>query len=313
MNSGEKSTSDEKQPAAAKVAAAKSPPSNTKRKSVGGAKSPTKKKAKHELLEMEKIERQLARMKKVAAESDIEGRTIMEIFLNISLEMKKISEVAGGHVSATNEKITGIESQLKTFFEELDKKYDSIWNPEQPSVVFTGSSSIRLWDQLDSIFPEKQIVNTGFGGSQASDLLYYLDVLVLKYHPEKVFIYEGDNDLFERKSPRRVLKTLAEIVEKIHIAYPEIPLVLISAKPSISRWRLRGKYRRFNRRLEKMAESNGKLFFADVWNPMLNGKKLNTSLFIEDGLHMNQQGYTIWARALRPLLELNPQNNTRKP
>ncbi|WP_445384511.1 GDSL-type esterase/lipase family protein [Robiginitalea sp. IMCC44478] len=203
--------------------------------------------------------------------------------------------------------------RFRTEIEDLAKKYDSIWKPDQATVVFTGSSSIRLWSGLDSVFSKKQIVNTGFGGSQATDLLYYLDVLVLKYQPEQVFIYEGDNDLFEKKRPGQVLSTLEEITREIQARFPGIPLVLISAKPSISRWRLRGKYRRFNRRLQKMTIENDLLYFADVWNPMLNGKKLDPSLFIEDGLHMNQKGYTIWARTLKPFFDLNTQNNTRKP
>jgi lysophospholipase L1-like esterase len=203
--------------------------------------------------------------------------------------------------------------RFKTEIEDLAKKYDSVWNPDQSTVVFTGSSSIRLWSGLDSVFSKKQIVNTGFGGSQATDLLYYLDILVLKYQPEQVFIYEGDNDLIEKKRPAQVLSTLTEIVGEIHARFPGIPLVLISAKPSISRWRLRGKYRRFNRKLQKMASENDQLYFADVWNPMLNGKTLDRSLFVEDGLHMNQKGYTIWARTLSPFFDLNPHNNTRKP
>ncbi|WP_445381680.1 GDSL-type esterase/lipase family protein [Robiginitalea sp. IMCC43444] len=203
--------------------------------------------------------------------------------------------------------------RFKTEIEDLANKYDSIWNPEQATVVFTGSSSIRLWSGLDSVFSKKQIVNTGFGGSQATDLLYYLDVLVLKYKPEQVFIYEGDNDLFEKKRPGQVLSTLAEIVGEIHARFPGIPLVLISAKPSVSRWRLRGKYRRFNRKLEQFASENDLLYFADVWNPMLNGKTLDRSLFIEDGLHMNRKGYIIWTRTLSRFFELNPKNNTRKP
>ena len=192
--------------------------------------------------------------------------------------------------------------RFRTEIEDLAKKYDSIWNPDQATVVFTGSSSIRLWSGLDSVFSKKQIVNTGFGGSQATDLLYYLDALVLKYQPEQVFIYEGDNDLFEKKRPGQVLSTLEEITREIQARFPGIPLVLISAKPSISRWRLRGKYRRFNRRLQKMTSENDLLYFADVWNPMLNGKTLDPSLFIEDGLHMNQKGYTIWTRTLIPFL-----------
>ena len=73
-------------------------------------------------------------------------------------------------------------------------------------VVFTGSSSIRLWEDLENCFEGYRILNRGFGGSHFSDLLFYADVLILKYRPVKVFIYEGDNDIAEGKPPDKIMK-----------------------------------------------------------------------------------------------------------
>lgn len=185
---------------------------------------------------------------------------------------------------------------------DLTARNDSLWNPYRPAVVFTGSSSIRLWDSLASDFPGCQTVNTGFGGSQASDLLYHLETLVLRYNPLRVAIYEGDNDLAEGKSPGRVLRDIRAIVAGIRSRYPGMPVVLIAAKPSISRWKMRGKYGRMNRKLSRLAEKDPLLTFADVWNPMLHNGELDESLFIEDGLHMNAKGYRIWKEVLEPLI-----------
>jgi lysophospholipase L1-like esterase len=192
----------------------------------------------------------------------------------------------------------------------LIAKQDSTWQAGQETVVFTGSSSIRLWDGLRDSFPGVQIINTGFGGSQASDLLFYLDTLVLKYKPSKVFIYEGDNDLAEGKRPGQVVRTKELIISGIHRAFPEAEVVLIAAKPSISRWRLRGKYRRYNRKLQRMARKQDLIEFADIWRPMLkDGRVLQKQLFIEDGLHMNASGYVIWLEVIRPYLIPNNEES----
>ena len=45
--------------------------------------------------------------------------------------------------------------------------------PDTNLILFTGSSSIRLWPNLPQSFPQFNVLNTGFGGSQMSDLLYY--------------------------------------------------------------------------------------------------------------------------------------------
>ena len=181
---------------------------------------------------------------------------------------------------------------------DLSQKYDSIYDPSKETIVFTGSSSIRFWTSLEQSFPEHQIINTGFGGSQASDLLFFVDELVLKYNPTQVFIYEGDNDLWEKKRPNEIIRTTSEIINRIKEKDRHTQIVLISAKPSMIRWPMRGKYKRLNRKLKRLSLSDPTLAFADVWYPMLDKRKLMTDIFIEDGLHMNQKGYDIWYTAL---------------
>ena len=47
-------------------------------------------------------------------------------------------------------------------------------------VLFTGSSSVRMWTDVQKDFPDLRVVNTGFGGSHMSDLLFYADTLILR-------------------------------------------------------------------------------------------------------------------------------------
>ncbi len=194
------------------------------------------------------------------------------------------------------------DSKFEKEVEAINKKYDTLWDSQRETILFTGSSSVRFWSTLEDSFPEYQILNTGFGGSQASDLLYHLDDLVLKYGPKKVFIYEGDNDIFARKRPNEILRTTSVIIQKIKDNNPETKIILISAKPSISRWKLRRRYKRLNRKYLRLTEKDPLLEFVDVWNPMLNGRKLKTDIFIKDGLHMNPKGYILWYEAMKDLV-----------
>ncbi len=189
---------------------------------------------------------------------------------------------------------------------DLSMKYDSVWDKSRETIVFTGSSSIRLWNTLQDEFPRQQIINTGFGGSRTSDLLEYLDELVLQYNPKKVFIYEGDNDLNDKKSPRQVIRLTSAIVERIKKAGTASSVVLISAKPSIERWHLRRKYKRLNRKLAKLCFKDPFLDYANIWDPMLINKKLKKDLFTEDGLHMNEAGYEIWFQVIKKYVYQNP-------
>lgn len=194
-------------------------------------------------------------------------------------------------------------SRLEEEVRSIEQRYDTIWDSSTETVVFTGSSSIRLWEGLEDLFPNHQIVNTGFGGSQASDLLVYSDKLILKYQPQKIFIYEGDNDIFERKSPSNVIRTTKKIIKLIKQNNEESSIVLISAKPSLVRWHLKRKYKVLNRKLKKLAENDPSVAYANVWDTMLEGQELNKSLFIEDGLHMNTNGYDLWYQVIREHLK----------
>jgi len=186
--------------------------------------------------------------------------------------------------------------------ETIQKKYDSVFDASQETLVFTGSSSIRMWQDVQERFPRQQIVNTGFGGSQASDLSYFIYDLILRFHPKKVFIYEGDNDIFAKKKPNKIRKTLEQIIDGIHRNDSTTRVVLIAAKPSIARWNLKGKYKRLNRKMGLLAENHPLVDYADVWHPMLDGSKVKQDIFIEDGLHMNAKGYQIWYDVLKPFV-----------
>ena len=184
----------------------------------------------------------------------------------------------------------------------IQKKYDSVWDASKKTIVFTGSSSIRIWDDLNQRFPGHQIVNSGFGSSQATDLLAYTDELILGFNPYKVFIYEGDNDIGYDKRPKEIVATTKMIIERIRSMNKEVIIVLISAKPSIARWHLKRKYKSLNRKFKKMGKRDDNIQYANIWEPMLHGNKLNESIFNEDGLHMNSKGYDIWYSVLDPFI-----------
>ena len=170
-------------------------------------------------------------------------------------------------------------------------------------ILFTGSSSIRMWKDLPDYFPSFPIKNHGFGGSHMSDLIHYLDELVINHRPWQIWIYEGDNDLADKEKPAAILKEAKTLVAKIRAQLPDVEILFLSPKPSISRWELKKQYESLNKKMEKWASQTPKVQFVDVWNPMLDGKGgLRPELFIEDGLHMNADGYEIWAEVIEPYL-----------
>lgn len=171
-------------------------------------------------------------------------------------------------------------------------------------ILFTGSSSIRMWKELKTDFPGHNVLNRGFGGSDMADLLYYAEQLIIQYKPSKVFIYEGDNDINAGKSPEQILAEAEKLLTLLRAELPgRVKIIFISAKPSVARWHLKDKYIAFNQQLKQWTSSKRNVLYADVWTPMLdeNGE-VRKNLFIEDNLHMNREGYDIWKKAIRQYL-----------
>jgi len=192
-------------------------------------------------------------------------------------------------------------ARFKSQVSQINKDYPTQNNLN--TIVFTGSSTIRMWKSLQEDFPEHKVINAGFGGSQSSDLLFYLNELVLDYKPSKVFIYEGDNDLSGGKSVEEILVNYNLITSKIHRALPETEIILISPKPSVSRWELADKYLELNKNLKKSTKGKKYLKYADLWKPMLNkDKEPMKDIFLKDNLYMNEKGYAIWAKTIKKFL-----------
>ncbi|QGY44035.1 G-D-S-L family lipolytic protein [Maribellus comscasis] len=194
-------------------------------------------------------------------------------------------------------------NRFKTQVDELfNKEYN--FSPHKKLVVFAGSSSIRMWKDVQEYFPNYNVINNGFGGSHFSDLIFYYDKLILKQKPEILFIYEGDNDIAGNKKPGLVKRQAKELYNKIRVDLPDTKIIFISPKPSIARENLKKEYMKLNTRLKKFCDRKKNLDFADVWYPAMdeNGDVFQ-DIFIEDGLHMNKKGYDIWGKVISPYLE----------
>ena len=189
------------------------------------------------------------------------------------------------------------EPQIRAF-EEQERNSP----PPQDAVVFVGSSSIRGWD-LKRYFPELSALNRGFGGSQIPDSTYYADRIVIRYRPNLVVLYAGDNDIAAGHTPEHVASDFSLFVEKIHGALPEARIIFIAIKPSIRRWALVEKMRAANEMIRAQCAENGRLDYVDIDAPMIGGDgKPRAELFKEDGLHLNEAGYTLWTQPLTPYL-----------
>jgi len=182
----------------------------------------------------------------------------------------------------------------------------SVWDSKnsfsEEAILFVGSSSVRLWPTAIA-FPGKPIINRGFGGSELSDVIHFYDQLIKPYAPSRIFVYAGDNDIGNGKTPDQVFQDYKELVDLGQSDFPDTKFIFISIKPSKLRWSKWPTMAKANRMVREYAEGHPSLGYADLATPLLDDNGRPKDVFIADGLHLNEQGYKLWQQALAPYLD----------
>ncbi|GAA4405571.1 SGNH/GDSL hydrolase family protein [Nibrella viscosa] len=182
---------------------------------------------------------------------------------------------------------------------------DLVSPPPKNAILFTGSSSIRLWDNLQESFPDKVVLNRGFGGSTLLDVIRYADRIITPYRPKQIVLYAGENDVATDKvSAQETYERFVTLFRTIRKTLPKTPIVFISMKPSPSRRPYFPVIQEGNRLIRNFLAKQRRTTYVDVYTPMLNANgQPKGELFKADSLHMNAKGYVIWAEKLRPVLK----------
>ena len=167
--------------------------------------------------------------------------------------------------------------------------------PPEGSIVFYGSSSIRLWSTLEQDLPNLPLVNCGFGGSTLDACSWFFHRLVVPLRPRALIVYAGDNDLGDGRSPDQVLSSYRALTDQIGAHLGSIPYTFLSIKPSPARSGLTDVIRQTNERIRREHAYLPGGIYVDVFTPMLGRDGLpRRELYAEDGLHLSSDGYHLW-------------------
>ncbi|NNE45522.1 MAG: hypothetical protein HKN37_02550 [Rhodothermales bacterium] len=189
------------------------------------------------------------------------------------------------------------ETEIRQF-----QEWDSRNSFPEGAILFVGSSSIRLW-QTARTFAHLPVVNRGFGGAHISDINHFINETTLKYRPGVIVFYAGDNDIWDGKEPEHVAEDFGDFLRSIWGSRKDTQVLFISIKPSRSRWSAWARMRKANLLVSTMADSSDNLTFADIAAVTLGEDGLpDSTLFVEDQLHLNEEGYARWESVVGPAL-----------
>lgn len=178
----------------------------------------------------------------------------------------------------------------------------------EPLTIFYGSSSVRLWDNLDEYFHMYRPINLGFGGSTLAACTWYFEDIFKNHQPKAIIIYAGDNDLADGRHPEEVILFLQKLIDKIRHKYFNIPVSYISIKPSIARWNLRQSIHYTNKLAQELEKLDNNFHFINIYDAMLKDDGTPNPIYLEnDGLHLSKEGYRLWNEILKNKPEIFPK------
>ena len=184
-------------------------------------------------------------------------------------------------------------------FEAADKTNP----PPQGAILFTGASGIKRWTTLAQDFPDLKVINRGFGGSQISDSIWFLDRVSIPYHPKIIVLQAGGNDINAGKPVAQVAADFATWVEKVRAKLPGVKIVWLGQGPSPLRWEQREKQQELNRLVREYIAAGKNMAFVDLWDVTLGPDgQPRAELFVADRLHPSAEGYKLRTKLLRPAI-----------
>jgi lysophospholipase L1-like esterase len=193
------------------------------------------------------------------------------------------------------------ESQIRAF-----EKADRLCPPKEGAILFTGSSSIRLWHTLERDMAPLPVINRGFGGCHLGHVVQYAQQIILPYRPSAIVLYAGENDLAwpSRKSAETVLAAFKQLVALVQARLPGTRVYFLSIKRS---WLRRGRWpamQEANRLVQEFVDGREDVAFVDVTTPMLDGQGNPRPEFLPwYRIHMTAKGYELWTSIIKPVLE----------
>ncbi|WP_165040390.1 GDSL-type esterase/lipase family protein [Dysgonomonas sp. ZJ709] len=176
-------------------------------------------------------------------------------------------------------------------------------------IIFLGNSLTQAgkWDEY---FPNQQPVNRGIAGDNTEGMLARIDEIIAA-KPKKLFIMAGINDISLSRSNKKIINNISTMIVMIKEGSPDTQIYLQSVLPInnevgiYSRLKKKEKtIEKLNKELHKLSKKEN-LVFINIYPSFLIKKRQLDARYTTDGLHLNEEGYTVWVNQIQYFVEEN--------
>lgn len=168
------------------------------------------------------------------------------------------------------------------------------------NLVFIGDS-LTEWYDWQERFPDRRVTNLGIAGEPVEGLLHRLDRAIRSMgDPDVIFLMTGINNI--AMEHYEIGGMFREIVERLARAFGRADIVVQSILPVDMAWVDNMAIKDFNRRLQDMAREL-RADYLDIFSLFATeAGKPRPGLLMDDGVHLSEEGYRVWADAVEAFL-----------
>lgn len=181
-------------------------------------------------------------------------------------------------------------------------------------IVYYGASNFRLWTNMEADMQPYAVQNHGIGGSIDLELMEFADQLLFPFEPSVVFIQTGSNDYTGGATMEECFANKEKMYAMFRERLPEAKFIVMAGLPLPGRaeyWDLTVEVNHF---LKDYCETHENMYFVDGTDGILtsegpeelatgDGRYFNPEIFIEDQIHLTQEGHDIWTQYMKAQLE----------
>ena len=209
-----------------------------------------------------------------------------------------ISNQYKGWVNDLRKITPGYDQEIKKLIERKKNHLQ-----KEDLIVFYGSSTFRLWDNLKSDFDPYNVLNFGFGGSFIEDCIDHFELLFSDINPKAIVLYVGGNDISLGYSAQKINALFKKLLTFIRIKFPEAHIFCVSIKPSRHRLEQIEKIEALNELMKKELEKLKRAFHINIFDSFFDQENaIIDDYFLVDNLHLSRSGYEIWRKEIQKFL-----------
>ncbi|MFB3896144.1 MAG: GDSL-type esterase/lipase family protein [bacterium] len=174
-------------------------------------------------------------------------------------------------------------------------------NETLKNVVLVGDSITEGFN-VKKYFPGQRVLNRGIGGDGVGigkiGVLRRLDNSVFNCNPSHIFIMIGINDLSGKRTPDEITSAYRDVLNRIQIRLPEVPVYVESVLPCRDHFADRNpQVIELNIKLKHLARQYG-YHYLDLHPLMKDSTGQLRQEYSSDGIHLKPAAYAVWKQEI---------------